>query len=305
MRILIYGAGVQGRFLAHALNGENNDVTLFARNETKRILEKNGVKLKHTIQKKVTHDHFRLIDILEENDIYDVIFVTMKYSDFYNVFPSLAKNNSKNIVFVGNNANPQALYNSVQNESLSVKNIGFGFLMTGGEKIDDYATVLRFNKGELKVGLSTENKDLNQVLDNIFENVNIKLTYQKQFDEWLLSHAAFILPLNMTTVVREQNGINNKLLNETVAAYNEIYRLIENNGYALIPKAPAFLVKHFKRTSAMMIKLLFKSGVLDQAKGSTKELDALYLEFKKLSNNTAISTANLDSLYQQTVSVSD
>lgn len=55
----------------------------------------------------------------------------------------------------------------------------------------------------------------------------------------------------------------------------------------------------------MMIKLLFKSGVLDQAKESTKELDALYLEFKKLSNNTAISTANLDSLYQQTMSVSD
>ena len=41
---------------------------------------------------------------------------------------------------------------------------------------------------------------------------------------------------------KEQNGINNKLLNETVAAYNEIYRLIENNGYALIPKAPAFLL---------------------------------------------------------------
>ena len=52
---------------------------------------------------------------------------------------------------------------------LSVKNIGFGFLMTGGEKIDDYATVLRFNKGELKVGLSTENKDLNQVLENILK----------------------------------------------------------------------------------------------------------------------------------------
>ncbi|MEB6237122.1 hypothetical protein [Staphylococcus gallinarum] len=59
------------------------------------------------------------------------------------------------------------------------------------------------------------------------------------------------------------------------------------------------------RSSAMMIKLLFKSGVLDQAKVSTKELDALYLDFKKLSNNTAISTTNLDSLYQQTMSVSD
>lgn len=54
-----------------------------------------------------------------------------------------------------------------------------------------------------------------------------------------------------------------------------------------------------------MIKLLFKSGVLDQDKGSTKELDALYLDFKKLSNNTAISTTNLDLLYQQTVCVSD
>ncbi|MCG7337817.1 ketopantoate reductase family protein [Staphylococcus sp. ACRSN] len=305
MRVLIYGAGVQGRFLAHALNSTNNDVTLFARNETKRILEENGIKLKHTIQNKVTHDHFNLIDSLEENDIYDVIFVTMKYSDFYNVVPSLSKNNSKNIVFVGNNANPQALYKSVEEESTVVKNIGFGFLMTGGEKIDDYATVLRFNKGEFKVGFSKQSKTLNQVLDHTFENVSMKLTYQKQFDEWLLSHAAFILPLNMATVVREQNGMNNKLLKETVAAYNEIYRLIENNGYALIPKAPAFLFKHFKRTSAILIKLLFKSGLLYQAKGSTKELDALYLDFKKLSNNTAISTVNLDSLYQQTMSVSE
>ncbi|PTK89528.1 hypothetical protein [Staphylococcus gallinarum] len=65
------------------------------------------------------------------------------------------------------------------------------------------------------------------------------------------------------------------------------------------------MFKYFKRTSATMIKLLFKSGVLDQDKGSTKELDALYLDFKKLSNNTAISTTNLDLLYQQTVSVSD
>ena len=53
MRILIYGAGVQGRFLAHALNGENNDVTLFARNETKRILEKMGSNLNTRYRRKL------------------------------------------------------------------------------------------------------------------------------------------------------------------------------------------------------------------------------------------------------------
>lgn len=31
MKILIYGAGVQGQFLAHALNTKDNDITMFAR----------------------------------------------------------------------------------------------------------------------------------------------------------------------------------------------------------------------------------------------------------------------------------
>ena len=75
----------------------------------------------------------------------------MKYSDFYSVVPVLAKNITQNIIFVGNNTNPQKLRKTVLEQSNTDKNISFGFLMTSGNRDKTKTTVLRFNAGELKV----------------------------------------------------------------------------------------------------------------------------------------------------------
>ena len=51
MRILIYGAGIQGSYLAHSLINGNNDVTLLARGKRKKKLITNGLVLHHSIQR--------------------------------------------------------------------------------------------------------------------------------------------------------------------------------------------------------------------------------------------------------------
>ncbi|MDT3967767.1 ketopantoate reductase family protein, partial [Staphylococcus saprophyticus] len=143
MKILIYGAGVQGQFLSHALNTKENTVTMLARGKTL------------------------------EQDIYDVIFVTMKYSDFYNVVPTLAENKSQNIIFVGNNMNPKLLQKTLMQQSHHTKHITFGFLMTGGSREDNDTKILRFNAGELKVGNMYGDIAFAHELNSIFKNTKI------------------------------------------------------------------------------------------------------------------------------------
>ena len=203
MKILIYGAGVQGQFLAHALNTKDNDITMFARGKTLEHLNQKGLKLQHSLQRKTTNEHITTISTLSEHDIYDVIFVTMKYSDFYNVVPTLAQNKSENIIFIGNNMNPKLLQSTLTQQSNHLKHITFGFLMTGGSREASHTNILRFNAGELKVGNMHGEITFSDKLNSIFKNAKIKLTYEQNFEDWLMSHAALVLPLNMLFILKQ------------------------------------------------------------------------------------------------------
>src|SRR5699024_8913949 len=151
MNILIYGAGVQGQFLAHALNKRDNNITILARGKTYESLQERGVRLKHFLQKKNSIDHFNYISELSETDQYDIIFVTMKYSEISFIVPVIAKINKYNKTFVGNKTKPQILRKSVLEESNRNKNISFRFLITVGNRDKTKTTILRSNARELKV----------------------------------------------------------------------------------------------------------------------------------------------------------
>lgn len=82
MRVLVYGAGVLGSYLAHVLVRGGNQVTVLARGKRAEELERDGLVIRHYFQRKTTVDQVRAIRALEAADIYDLIFVVMKYSDF-------------------------------------------------------------------------------------------------------------------------------------------------------------------------------------------------------------------------------
>ena len=90
MRILIIVAGVLGSNLAHSLR-KGNDITLLARNKTYNNLKENGLVIKHKFGRK-TVDHFNVIDKLEDNDIYDVIFVVSRFSSLDSIVPIIENN---------------------------------------------------------------------------------------------------------------------------------------------------------------------------------------------------------------------
>ncbi len=66
IKVLVYGSGVIGCYLAHVLCAAGNDVTLLARGQWKEQLQQNGLRIRHHLQRKTTLDHPRVIGGIED-----------------------------------------------------------------------------------------------------------------------------------------------------------------------------------------------------------------------------------------------
>ena len=100
MRILVFGAGVIGSLYASRFLSAGFDVTLFARGKRLETLKSKGLLYEEKgLIKKAS---IKLIDKLASDDIYDYIFVTVRYEQVEPVLISLRGNPSKNIITLSN-----------------------------------------------------------------------------------------------------------------------------------------------------------------------------------------------------------
>lgn len=110
MRILVYGAGVQGCQLAHSLaQNKKNVVTLLARGEWKEVIDQKGLTIRHMLQRKTTVDRMQTTDVLAPEDVYDLVFVTVQAGQLADVLPILKANRSQYFIFVGNDPYAQEM----------------------------------------------------------------------------------------------------------------------------------------------------------------------------------------------------
>ncbi len=132
MRILVYGAGVQGCELAHRLlQNKKNVVTMLARGEWKERLDQRGLVIRHWAQCRTTVDRVATIDTLAPDDCYDLVFVTMHAGQLPDVLPILKQNRSEYFVFVGNDPHAVEVMQAMQRPA---DKIAFGFQSSGGHR---------------------------------------------------------------------------------------------------------------------------------------------------------------------------
>ncbi|WP_049946258.1 ketopantoate reductase family protein [Butyrivibrio sp. WCD2001] len=147
MRILVYGAGVLGGNLANSLYRQGKEVTLLARGKWYEEIKRNGLSIHHYFGRKI-NVKIPVINELKSDDIYDVIFVVVRYTQVDSVVEDLNNNGSKNIVFVGNNLKTDEL-----TKALSEKSVLFAFAMSAGHREKSYIRSVTLNKitvGNLK-----------------------------------------------------------------------------------------------------------------------------------------------------------
>lgn len=267
-----------------------------ARNKTYENLKNNGIIIKHKLGKKSV-DHFNVIDKLEENNIYDVIFVVSRFSSLDSIVKIIEKNKSKNIVFVGNNMNAEKYMN------IKDKNILFAFFMAAGKKYDGYINSICLNK--IEIG-RTDGKDIsNEFIKSIFKETKIKVTIENKMNDYLKTHACAVLPLVFANYKVDGNL---KLLKKDkeyslliMDAIIEGYDVLKKLGYEILPKGEYENCVNKKEKCAFIYRFMFsnfigKMCISDHAMSAREEFILLDNEFEKLKKKSKLETKVYDKL---------
>ena len=215
MRILVYGAGVQGCELAHRLlQNKKNVVTMLARGEWKERLDQRGLVIRHWAQCRTTVDRVATIDTLAPDDCYDLVFVTMQAGQLPDVLPILKQNRSEYFVFVGNDPHAVEVMQAMQRPA---DKIAFGFQSSGGPRDVDKVVSAHVGVGMTIGGATAPLSGVFRYrVKTAFESAKYKLTFVSDMDGWLKCHLALILPAcylcyacsgNLSKATKEQRDL--------------------------------------------------------------------------------------------------
>lgn len=295
MKILIIGAGVLGGNLTHSLC-KIHDLTILARNNTYNTIKEKGLIIQHKLGRKTIY-HIKVIEQLNPEDIYDAIFVAVRYSQIDSILPTLISNQSKNIIFVGNNMTAEKY------ENLDNKNVLFAFFSAAGKKVDDHIESICLNK--ITIG-RCDNQDIsNPFIDSIFQNTKIKYTIENKMNDYLKSHGCSVLPLVFASY--RVNG-NLKLLKndkeyslKIMDAIIEGYDVLKQLGYEILPKKEYEDCTQKKSLWAFLYRFIFsnfigKICISDHAMNAKDEFIKMNEAFEQLKNKTNINTKVYDEL---------
>lgn len=295
MRILVIGAGVLGSNLAHSIK-KGNDITILARGKTYENLKNNGLVIKHKLRGK-TVDYFNVIDKLDENDIYDVIFIVSRFSSLDDIVPIIKNNKSKNIIFVGNNISAEKYMN------IKDKNVLFAFFMAAGKKYDGYINSVCLNK--IEIGRVDGKNISDEFIKSIFKETKVKVIIENKMNDYLKSHVCAVFPLVFASY--KTNG-NLKLLKKDkeyslliMDAIIEEYDVLKKLGYEILPKGEYENCVNKKNLCAFIYRFMFsnfigKLCISDHAMSAREEFVLLEKEFEKLKKKSKLETKVYDKL---------
>jgi 2-dehydropantoate 2-reductase len=301
-KILIYGAGVLGCYLAHRLIRAGNDLTLLARGDWKRTIDEHGLVVRHYVQMKTTVDRVKTIDALAPEDVYDIVFVMMQCTQLPAVLPALAANRSSLIVFVGNNTDPVGTKNTVCADGFPYKQVLFGFQTSGGRRENGRVICVRAGSQISIGGIDGDNTACAQVI-HALGDAKYSVSEVSDMDAWLKSHLATILPLAYAVYACGGNlrRADGKLIKDVIAAVCEGFEILRTLGIPPLPAAVPEYFSHKPRLVRLLLWLAFKTPVgrlamSDHAMSAIHEMDALNVAFAEIRQRANIAAPAWDAL---------
>ena len=278
MKILVFGAGVLGCNLARNLFRTGKDVTLLARGQWAEEIKRNGLRIKDKFSPKVSVSRIPVVTELAPEDTYDVIFVVARYTQLETILDVLRANGTKNVVFVGNNV--RAVETAA---ALPEKNVLFAFASSAGHRERDRVASIDLKK--ITIGPLAGAPSQQPLIDQIFSGTKYKAAYEPNMGDYLLCHAAFVLPVAFACY--KTDGDLKKLKGDTaylsrlIDANIEGYRAIRNAGHEILPDADKeFEGAAYRKTCLRFFKLMCATSLgkicaSDHAMNAVDEMGAL------------------------------
>lgn len=291
MKILVYGAGVLGCNLARNLFRAGKDVTLLARGNWAAEIKQNGLRVKDKFSPRVSVSRIPVVTKLAPDAQYDVIFVVLRYTQLDSALDTLRENQTKNIVFVGNNVRPRALA-----AALPEKNVLFAFALSAGHRESDRVVSIDLKK--ITVGQLSGAASNAGLIGEIFRGTKYKVVYEPNMEDYLLCHAAFVMPAVFACYKTDGNlkklRGNTTYLNRLIDANIDGYRAIKNAGHEILPKADAdFESKKYRKTCLRFFKLMCATSLgklcaSDHAMNAIDEMSALNRDIKRFFDENGV-----------------
>lgn len=190
MRILVYGAGVQGSLYAARLHERGHDVALLARGQRVVDLRAHGVILEEITSRRHTVTPVSIVERLDPTDVYDLVMVPVRREQIGAILPALAAaRRIPTILFMHNHAGgSDELVTAVGRERVLL-----GFPGASGARegavvkyvlIPQQPTTL----GELDGTRSPRVREIAAVL----RGAGFRVAISRQMDTWLKVHAVFV-----------------------------------------------------------------------------------------------------------------
>ena len=285
MRILVFGAGVLGCNLANDFFRAGKDITLLARGEWGKRLKSDGLRIKSKFSPFTKVSRIPIITSLSPDDLYDVIFIAARYTQIPEITGILSQNRSENLIFVGNNVSTKKLV-----DSLHGKNVMFAFSSSAGHREADRVCSVDLRK--ITIGEPSGGNKNEAFIKKLFESTKLKVTYEPYMEDYLLCHAAFVLPAAFACYRTDGDlrkiKSDKEYIDSIIDANIEGYRAIEKLGYKILPEADKnYLSDAYRNTCRKFFRLicatsLGKICVSDHAMNAVDEMSALNRDIKSI-----------------------
>lgn len=283
MKFMVFGAGVLGCNLANNFFRVGKDVTLLARGTWAEEIRSNGLRIKNTLSRRTAVSRIPVAAELSPEDAYDVIFVAVRYTQIETILETLRASRAKTIIFLGNN-----VHTSETAALLPEKNVLFAFTSAAGHRESNYVDSVDLRK--ITIGPLRDAPSQERLIQEIFAGMKYKVTYEPNMGDYLLCHAAFVLPAVFACYktdgnLKKQKG-DNAYLNRLIDANIEGYRAIRNAGHEILPEADkkfegaAYRKTCFRFFKLMCATVLGKICASDHAMNAVDEMRALNRDMK-------------------------
>ena len=243
-RILIFGAGVIGSAFAIKFIEAGIDVTMFARSNRFKTLKENG--LQYNEKGEVKSIKVNVIDTVENDDVYDFIFVTVRYDQSESALLALKDNQSKNIVTMTNNSIGFSSWLDIVGDRLLPAFPGAGGRIKDGILYAQFPpkVLVATMFGEIS-GLATERVD---DLAQLFKTAKLPYTINRDMKAYLITHAASSIAMISALyfenkIIDEKTARTRKTAHKIPITLKAYLRAIQKAGVAINPSSFKIVLK--------------------------------------------------------------
>ena len=183
---------------------------------------------------------------------------------------------------------PDDLYDVIFVVMLPEKNVLFAFALSAGHREADRVVSIDLKK--ITIGQLPGAGSNKQLIEKIFNGTKYKVVYEPNMEDYLLCHAAFVLPAAFACYKTDGNlkklKGNTAYLNRMIDANIEGYRALRNAGHTILPKADEnFASTAYRRTCLRFFKLMCATSLgklcaSDHAMNAVDEMSVLNRDMK-------------------------